>query len=273
MYDLGGEREFYSRLLRSSAAFYIELFYRLSLALETNDPSLIKPLYFSCANQFSRHAPEFIDGWMRTVASASFIIESIQHEWLSRLARPPLERSYAAAAREAVSVALSEPEIKRLGVLVGPEMNAVTIGRALDVLALEDPTMQIGAGDAYAAAVRASLGLANLPSTNSTDVFQGSTAQSAPSAREVAAASGLSLPLLEFRNIVLGKDRVVEFLRLSKCRISSEVLLRQVLDVRVYEQHFKRRAVKIRRRQVFTYAEVLSLVGYEGTVLSPSWMG
>ena len=165
------------------------------------------------------------------------------------------------------------PILRRLGFPVGTEMDATTIDRALTVLALDDPSLKIGAGDAYAAAIQGSLGISVPPLASSVDPLEEPTGyRRAFSSREVATASGLSLPLLEFRNIVLGKDKAVEFLRLSKCRLPADFLLSEVLDSRVYEQHFKRGAVKIRRRLVFTYAEVLSLVGYEGSVASPSWV-
>jgi len=268
IYDLGTERAFYSRLLRSSAAFYIEPFYRLSLALETDDSSLIRPLYFSCAKQFIRHAPEFLDGWMQTLASASGLVPPIQRQWLSRLEKPQLERS-AAATREAISVPLAKPELPRRGFSVGPEMDELTINRALTVLVLDDPSLKIGRRDAYAAAIQESLGILARPLF----LEELTSHRRTPSSREAALVSGLSLPLLEFRNIVLGKEKAVEFLQLSKCSIPANLLLSEVLDSRVYEQFFKRAAVKIRRRLVFTYAEVLSLVGYQGAVASPAWVG
>ena len=92
IYDLGKEKSFCFYLLRSSAAFFIEPFYRLSLAVETAEMSLIRPVYFSCAKHLTRDAPELSESWMKTIQMISPSVEMIQKEWLRRLALPHLNQ-------------------------------------------------------------------------------------------------------------------------------------------------------------------------------------
>jgi hypothetical protein len=269
-YDLGRERAFYSRLLRSSVAFDIEPFYRLSLAIETEDASLMRPLYFSCARHLRRDAPEFSEAWMNAIQIFSPAFEAIRKEWLRRLEMPESELRYGAGAvaSSRSMLPLSEPALF-LSPSFGAGMSSVTISRAIADMALYEPGLQVGA--AYAVAIRTSFGFAD---TSDGLVFlrlDSTELDRVPSPVDVSARSGLSLPYLEFRRIVLSKATAIEFLRLSKSELPARFLSHEVLVPAVYERQFHRPPVKIKRRQVFTYAEVLSLVGYRGTLELPSW--
>ena len=144
-------------------------------------------------------------------------------------------------------------------------MNSVTVNRALGTLVLADLNLEMVSGNAYATAIRISMGFTD---TQSLVIFP----DRIPSPVVVADISGLSLPHLEFRNIVLSRATTVEFLQNSKSDIPPGFLLHEVFTPEVYKLHFNRSPVKIKRRQVFTYTEVLSLVQYGGSVELPSWL-
>jgi hypothetical protein len=98
------------------------------------------------------------------------------------------------------------------------------------------------------------------------------SANQIPNPDEVATASGLSLPHLEFRNIILSRGTAVHFLKLSGAGLPLRFLLDEVLRPEIYQVYFQRPPVRIKRRQVFTYAEVLSLVGFTGRIGKPPWL-
>jgi hypothetical protein len=265
-YDLSGEKAFYSHLLRSSPAFYLEPFYRLSLAVKTEETSLIRPVYFACANQLTLDAPEFVDGWTKVIGLASPLIEAIQRDWMRKLQQPKVERRSIAASSASASASPYRIDPGPVGLHIISEMNSGTITGAVTRLALEDPSLQIGQWNAYGAAIRTSLGFADSHVDEPVRFAPESGYGLPPNSEEVGVASGLSLPHLEFRNIILSKASALKFLQFSGSSLQPE--LREVFRPETYERHFGRRAIKIKRRQVFTYAEVLSMVGYRGTIES-----
>jgi hypothetical protein len=158
IYDLGKEKAFYSRLLRYSPAFYIEPFYRLSLAIETDEMSLIRPVYFSCAKHMARDAPEFTEVWMKAIELVSSTVVALRGEWLRRLEEPTRERPIAVGPGTSALAERATDERQRLGPAIGWEMNSVTINRALSSVALEGLDARVFSGGVYATAILASLG-------------------------------------------------------------------------------------------------------------------
>jgi hypothetical protein len=261
LYETGKEGEFYARLLRSSAAFSIDSFYRLSLAKETGDLSLIRPAFLSCAKQMTKGAPEFTEMWLGSVARQSPRLEAVISEWLNP---PRLERPLAFAAH----IARALPNVVREVDLTVPREDAALLARALGRLASQQLDPGVLSGDAYLSAIRASIAF----SAGDTLAIVSRDPQGIPSSVDVARISGLSLPLLEFHKIILSKAVITDFMEHSEPRRQANRFLPDLLRPEVYEWHFRRHPVKIRRRQVFTYAEVLSLVRYSGPVIWPSWL-
>ncbi len=261
MYETGKEGEFYSRLLRSSAAFSIEPFYRLSLARETGDLSLIRPAFLSCAKQMKREAPEFTEMWLGTVARLGPQLEAVISEWLG--ARR-LEWSFAVAA----NIKRALPDVVRVADFTVSREDAALVARTLGTLASQELDRRVLSGDAYLSAIRASIAF----STEDPLAPVSGDTQRIPSSEDVARISGLSLPLLEFHRIILCKAVLADRIEHSEPDFQAKPFLSELLRAEVYERHFRRPPVKIRRRQVFTYAEVLSLVGYTGAVEWPAWL-
>jgi hypothetical protein len=147
-------------------------------------------------------------------------------------------------------------------------MSSATIHGALRKLTLGNVDLTAFSGVAYSSAIRASLGFGE-PGESAIPVPE---AGQIPNADAVSATSGLSLPHLEFRNIILSRSTAVQFLRLSDARLPVRFLLDELLRPEIYQRYFQRPAVRIKRRQVFTYAEILSLVGFTGQIEKPSWL-
>jgi hypothetical protein len=257
IYDLGSEQQFYRRLLRSSAAFLIEPFYRLSLAFETNDSRLIRPLYIRCAEQLRRQSPELFAPLLSSLPAATPIIAQIQREVLRAVEGPRVSPPHAELWQIAGSAAARIPS-DPISVAAGPAMTASRIREAVRAMARREGVGSIGWTSLHSLALRASLTFSPSSQISDSAVF--------PSAAEVAQRSELSLPHLEFENIILSRSTAVEFLERSRVGISRTVLLQDVLTERFYKQQFARPAPKVRRRLMFTYSEVLAMVKYTGTV-------
>lgn len=262
IYDLGRERAFYTRLLRHSPAFYIEPYYRLSLAFETEDLSLIRPVYFSCIRHMRRDAPEFTETWMKAAAVASPICEALQNEWLSRTEGPRHQRAIATSAAVALDIGPT-PEPRQIPPYIGARMSSTSVNRAFDQIALRELLPRIDPGGPYSKAILISLGFSESGGA-------APDSERPPNVDDVARISGLSLPHLEFLNIILSKTTAVQFLKISESGLPNAVLSGEILRPATYEQQFGRRAVRIKRRLVLTYAEVLLMVGYHGPLDLPA---
>jgi hypothetical protein len=262
IYDLGQEREFYARLLRHSPAFYIEPYYRLSLAFETEELSLIRPVYFSCIRHMMRDAPEFTDTWTKAAAAARPICEALRNEWLSQTEGPRHQRATATSATAALERGPT-PRPWQIPSYIGARMSSASVNRAFDQVALRDLLPRIGPSGPYSKAILISLGFSESggPAPES---------EHPPNVEDVARISGLSLPHLEFLNIILSKTTAAQFLRISESGLPNAVLSGELLRPATYERQFGRRAVRIKRRLVLTYAEVLSMVGYHGPLDLPA---
>lgn len=260
LYELGDERTFFKRLLKYSTAFYIEPYYRFSLALETDELSLIRPLYASCVRRLKRNAPEFLGQWIDAMAATSEVCAVLGREALNRI-----EGSSSAQRSVSVAAALERPRLGDAVLLppgVSPSMNASTIRSAVNEMTVEDVTSRSMERGPYSKAVLLSLGFSEpgSPAANP---------DRPPTVGDVVRISGFSLPHLEFLNIILSKATAVKFLQLAESGLQSDFLARELFRSEIYERKFNRRAAKIKRRLVFTFAEVLSLVGYSGPIEPP----
>jgi len=315
VYETGKEREFYSRLLRSSAAGSIELFYRLSLALEAGEPSLIRPLFSKCTKQMKRYARDFTEAWMNSLSRLSTQVEEIRTETLPVLRpKPSLATATAAAtiAADASNVLLLKPDLRlsieeaadvvsALRQVVQRELFSRLPGYAYhtaiqtslgEKLRLHE--LSIGGGDAYEQGDRYHYkqdrdyhyayeegrrdklddGFLHTveefyrPHYEQDDRLRYAYEQGyregyrsyIANSLDVARHSGLSLSLLEFNQIILSRDTAVHFLEVAGQRKLLS-FARQMLRSQVYEMHFHRPVVRVNRRQVYTYAEVISLLG------------
>jgi hypothetical protein len=265
-YDLGDEQRFYRRLLRSSAAFSIEPFYRLSLAFETNDPGLIRPLYERCAHQLRRQAPELFLPLVRSIPAATPAIARIQGDILDAGEMPRVAPPEAALRQIEGSAAERVPP-SPIPVVAGRAVTAARVSDAVRALVYREGAGTTPWTSVHALALRASLGFW-LDHQTSKILFatQLSDPSVVPRATEVAELSRLSLPHLEFANIILSRPTAVDFLKRSGVGLSRTVLLQDVLTERFYEQQFARPSAKVRQRAMFTYAELLAMVRYTGTV-------
>jgi len=273
-FALGEQREFYSRLLASSASFTIEPFYKLSLAVETEKPSLIRSVYKICARRLERDAPDLRDAWAKAAGSMSPLIEAAQgllrdaeRPWLIVDSRAGSISAANLLEGETLPEELPLPErpddvevfLARGGRAVEPDL----IGRALKELAGAAFISGTWMG-AYADAIRASLGFVASP--------EGVRLADVPSPDDVARYSGLSVPHLELQNIVLNRSTAAEFLRFASRRVVPGDVLRRAFGNERYRRMFGRKMVKVKQRPVFTYAEVLQLAGYLGPFMAELWL-
>ena len=264
MYETGKEGEFYSRLLQSAAASSIEPFYRLSLSLETGQLSLIRPLFLTCARRMERKGGEFTDVWIKSVQRLSPLIHELRSEVLHQLRAPRHEQRYAVAAHLGTTL----PEVVTVVEFGVSREDAELVAGALSQLVSQELNPRILSGDAYRSAIRASLALSE---RDSFSIFPQDAGQ-VPSPGDVARLSRLSLPLLEFHKIILSRAVINNLVEHSIPGRLPKPFLREILRPKIYEMHFRRPPIRIRSRQVFTYGEVLSLVGYSGPIGRPSWL-
>ncbi|BDC50222.1 hypothetical protein F183_A25380 [Bryobacterales bacterium F-183] len=110
----------------------------------------------------------------------------------------------------------------------------------------------------YSKALQLSLGSWALGSEGSSHV---------PSPVDVARISGLSLPHLEVLNIVLSKRTAEEFLEMAT-GVNAAAMVKKYVRYTNYRERFLRPVAKVNRRLLFTFAEILSLIGYSGPATS-----
>jgi hypothetical protein len=210
----------------------------------------------------TRDAPEFTETWMKAAAVASPICEALQNEWLSRIEGPRHQRAIATSTAAALGrTPTTEPG--QIASSIGARMSSTTIKRALDQIALREFLPRIDPGGPLSKAILVSLGFSESGGA-------APDSERPPNVEDVARISGLSLPHLEFLNIILSKTTAVQFLRISESGLPNAFVSGEIIRSATYEQQFGRRAVKIKRRLVLTYAEVLSMVGYHGSLDLPT---
>lgn len=262
IYEYGDEARLFKRILQSSTAFLIDPFYRLSLALETEERSVIRPLYANCVKRLKRNTPDFLDQWVDAMAATSEVCKALSHEVPKGIKTPPL----LAYPEERAAMTAERPRTTEIAAFmadVSPSMNASTIRSAVHKMTIQNARAYGIDNWPYSQAILASLGYSGSGEHATT------SAPPPPTALDVVRVSGFSLSLLEFFNIILNKTTALEFLHLAQSGFKTNRLTRYVLRSEVYERTFNRRAPRLSRRQLYTFAEILSLVGYSGTVEPP----
>jgi hypothetical protein len=265
LFDRDNYGGFYTRLLRSSAGSSIEPFYRLSVAVEAGDQELIRDAYFACAKKIQRLDSESRDFLARAVNSISPQVESAVAEWQSRqelkaaAAMRPIEKAAtidATVTRDAVVESLTFPSIEP-GRITQSIEESLRAGSGLDLLDL-----------GYASAIRVSLGGRDLEPPDTVVHFSEIAEEvRVPDPNEVSRISGLSLPHLEFQGIILNRTSAKTFL--SKCSSEGPEDTVQILGKKYAEARLNRKTIRSKRRPVFTFAEILVLAEYRGTLEFP----
>jgi hypothetical protein len=213
-----------------------------------------------------RDAPGAMNVWLTAVDSLSALVATMKAEWIGALDKPERKRSQGTLSAGSSSAFLSGSESSTFTIAtVSEAMTSASINGALDKLGLVHSEAIAGMGAAYSRAIRTSLGSRD-PAGHQGVLEMPRNPSALPRPADVERASGLSLPLLEFQNIILSRNTAVEFLKLSQSGLGARYLLDAVFRPEIYRARFDRPEIKIKRRQVFTYAEALSLIEYAGPV-------
>jgi hypothetical protein len=256
IYELGRESDFYRKILGSAIAFGLDTFYRLSLSFETNDSKLIRRTFDICKRQLDRTVPEVVTSWISAVmADHGDVLQSADR----RQEEQQIERRAASGAKGA-----SAPTRRRMDYEVSPEMNRESTGAAVAELTNHFWSRRRH-NDQLSLALLTSLGSFLYRPMLSDPLLADSEV---PSPVTVVRESGFTLQFLEFNNVILNRQTALTFLTIAQSGLPQTYIRQTLLTTPSYLQVFARPVVKIGRRILFTYAEVLRLTGYSDGVMA-----